>query len=731
MSSTFLSSGASNASLPADPCRGPTGEISLCYNIGMKFRRAALVLAGLLAGAAWARAAEVNVLLITIDTLRPDRLSCYSPKYLQTPRIDGLAAKGALFERAFAHDPMTLPSHANILLGMTSLAHGVIDNGISIAPRDLPGLPQILKAAGYATGAFVSAFPLDSRFGLNQGFDVYDDRYPSRAAPGREAERPAEKTIAAAREWLSAQKGKWFCWIHLWDPHAPYTPPEPFAGRFKNDLYSGEVAYVDESLGRLLDDLEKTGQAGRTLTLLTADHGESLGEHGELTHSFFAYNSTIWVPLIITGPGTKAIRVKDAVSHVDILPTVCDLLGLKKPPSAQGDSLRPLLEGKGRRAKPIYFEALDGYINLGGAPLRGIIENGKKYLESPIPELYDLETDFGEAKNLAPTTGLSAFKKRLEEKMTLDSSSIHLQTVRKNDRETRERLQSLGYAAAPVVQTRTVFSALDDLKTLLPLNQKLMTAARLGQGQDLTESVRLIEEVIAARKDYTRAYAQLSDLYFAHGLKKEWLHALERGANANPDNFVMVSAYGIALAEMGELDRGIEVLGKSLALFDRDPKVWDTLGVSYWKKDDFPKALEHLNTALALAPQDAIVNSDLGNFYVAWGLKTRTPEHVQESLDYFHKAVASDPSLASAHNGLGGALKILGDTDAAVASWEKAAALDPRYDLPVYNLAVAYLEKGDKGRALAYCRKYLSIKGKDITPEEQKDIDSLLRQIKK
>jgi len=697
----------------------------------MRHLRAVLFLTGILSGAALAWGADVNVLLITIDTLRPDRLSCYSPKHVQTPRIDSLAAKGVLFERAFAHEPMTLPSHANILLGMTSLAHGVIDNGISIVPRDIQGLAKILKGGGYATGAFVSAFPLDSRFGLNQGFDLYDDRYPSRPAPGCEAERPAEKTIAAAREWLSARKAKWFCWVHLWDPHAPYAPPEPFASRFRNDPYSGEVAYVDEALGRLLDDVEKIWGSGRTLIIVTADHGESLGEHGEMTHSYFAYNSTIWVPLIIAGPGAKASRVKDYVSHVDILPTVCDLLGLPKPLSAQGDSLRPLLEGKRRKAKPIYFEALDGYINLGAAPLRGIIDSGKKFIDSPIPELYDLETDFDETKNLAPGTDLSAFKKRLAEKMTRDSSSARIQTVRKTDRETRERLQSLGYAAAAVVQTKTSYDARDDLKTLLPLNQKLMTAARLGQDKKLTDGVRLVEEVIKARKDYTRAYSQLSDLYFSLGQKDKWLQTLERGFNANPDNFVMASAYGIALAETGNLDRGIEILGKSLALFDGDPKVWDTLGVAYWKKGDYAKALEHLNAALALAPQDAIINSDLGNFYVAWGLATRAPEHIQKSLPYFQKAIAIDPSLASTHNGLGGALKIIGESDAAVANWEKAAQLDPNYDLPVYNLAVAYLEKGDKARALAYCRKYLSLKGKNITAEEQTDIDLLIRQCKK
>ena len=362
--------------------------------------------------AAGAGGADLNLLVVTIDTLRPDRLSCYSPEHRRTPRIDALAAKGVLFERAFAHDPETLPSHTNIFLGMTSLAHGVSENSKSIVAPDFETLAELLKGRGYATGAFVSGFPLDSRFGLDQGFDVYDDHYPAKARPGDAfSERPAEKTVAAALQWLSAQKGKWFCWVHLWDPHDPYAPPEPYATQFKDDPYSGEVAYVDAEIGRLMDALGQAGLEGRTAVVLTGDHGESLGDHGETFHGYFAYNATLWVPLIIAAPGAKAGRVKDYVSHVDIFPTVCDLLGLEKPASLQGGSLSPFLRGRTRPARPIYFEALEAYINRGWAPLRGVIENGKKFISSPIPELYDMESDFAEEKNLAGGRGPPALSK--------------------------------------------------------------------------------------------------------------------------------------------------------------------------------------------------------------------------------------------------------------------------------------------------------------------------------
>lgn len=698
----------------------------------MRQPKPALLVLCLLAAAASARAADLNLLLITVDTLRPDRLSCYSPKYVRTPRIDGLAARGVLFERAFAHDPLTLPSHANILLGLTALAHGVNDNGKAVVPRQFQSLAEVLKAGGYATGAFVSAFPLDSRFGLNQGFDVYDDKYPSRAATVLDyPERRAEKTIAAALEWLAAQKGKWFCWVHLFDPHYPYAPPEPFAGRFRDDPYSGEVAYVDDALGKLFDAMDERGETGRTLIILTADHGESLGEHGELTHGYFAYNSTIWVPLIIAGPGMTASRVKDNVSHVDIFPSVCDLLGARKPPALQGDSLRPLLQGKTRKPRPVYFEAMEGYLNRGGAPLRGVIENGKKYFDSPLPELYDLRRDFDEATNLAPGTDLTSYKKRLEEKTKRDSSPPEARAFRRTDKETQERLRSLGYASASFVQPKSNYGPEDDLKTLLPFEQKLVTAAQWASDGKLVESAGLLEEVIRARKDNTRAYAQLAELHFSQGRADGYLDALARGAKGNPGNFTMVSAYGIALVENQKYDPGIDILGQALALFDQDANVRGSLGEAYWKKGDYEKALEHFNAALALAPGDAIINGNFGNFYVAWGLKTRNPEYVKRSFAYFEAAIATDPSLASVHNGLGGAWKIMGNTAGAIASWEKAVALDPSYDLPVYNLALAYLETGDKTRALDFCRKYLFIKGTAITEEERRDIESLIDRCRK
>jgi arylsulfatase A-like enzyme/Flp pilus assembly protein TadD len=689
------------------------------------------ILIGALPAAARAAPADKNVLLITIDTLRPDRLSCYSPKYVQTPVIDALAARGVLFERAFAHDPMTLPSHTNILLGTTSLVHGVNENGRSVVPKGLMTLAEWLKGKGYATAAFVGSFALDSRFGLNRGFDHYDDHYPSKPEPGQDyAERRTDKTIAAALEWLSTRKDKWFCWIHIWDPHYPYTPPEPYAAKFAKDPYSGEVAFVDASLEKLLTMPEPMGWRDKTVIILTGDHGESLGEHGELTHSYFAYNSTIWVPLIVSGPGMKEARIRENVSHVDIFPTVCDLLGLAKPRGLQGESLAPFLAGKSRKAVPIYFEALEASLNNGWAPLRGIIDAGKKYIDSPIPELYSLETDFDEKINLAPLTDLAPYKKRLADVQTaaVKAASQSTGTV---DRESRERLRSLGYLVAPLAQRKSAYGPQDDLKTLLPLRLKVEEASRLENAGKIGEGARILEEVIQARKDFHVAYVNLARLLRAQGKANDALRVLQRGYNANPDNYSFVSAFGIELVKGGKYKSGIDVLQKAVGMFEKDAEVWNSLGLASWKAGSPEKGLEYTQKALDLAPKDAIYNDNMGSLNVVLSQKTKDPELLKKAVGHFKTAMVADPGLASVYNGLGGALSLQGDTDGAIANWEKAIKLQPDYEFTVYNLAYAYFEKGDKTRALVFYRRYLDLKGVNLMPQERQEIEAMIEKCKK
>jgi arylsulfatase A-like enzyme/Flp pilus assembly protein TadD len=674
---------------------------------------------------------NLNMLLITIDTIRPDRLSCYSTKYLKTPRMDALAAKGALFDRAIAHNPVTLPSHVNILLGTTPLYHGVHQNSKSIVAEDFLTLAEYLKSKEYSTAAFIGAFPLDSRFGLPQGFDVYDDSLPSRSAVEFAfPEKKAEKVIQAALDWIEKQDNKWFTWVHIWDPHAPYIPPEPFQSQFKDDPYSGEVAYVDSELGKMFDYLEGNDLLKNTLIILTGDHGESLGEHGEMTHTYFAYNSTLWVPLIIAGPGVKASRIDEYVSHIDIFPTVCDILGIEEPPFLQGISLLPLMKGKKIKKRAIYFESLDPYYNRGWAPLRGFVEERKKFIDSPLPEFYDLENDFDEEKNIVQEIDLNKYRKRLKKMQEELSSPQRAQSRQKIDREAQEKLRSLGYIVSPVSQLKKSYGPEDDLKTLLPFQQKHTNAMSLYNEGKIAESVKLLSDIIEERKDFSKAYFDLSRIYRNQGMIEDAIAVMEEGLKNNPGNYSIISGYGIFLVKEGKLDKGIELLHRALAMIDFDPEVWINLGIAYWRKGEYRKALEHYDKALSLDNNDAVIFSNLGTLHLSIFMKTKKREDHYRSIENFRKAVELDPALASAYNGLGGAYKIVGQNDEAIAAWEKSLELKPDFDFPVYNLGVAYLEKGNKTQALKYFERYLLLKKNTISPQERRDVEALIRKCK-
>ena len=362
----------------------------------------------LLLGAWWAtratpqRERDQNVLVISIDTLRADRLGAYGRTEAVTPWMDRLAREGVRFDFAHAHNVTTLASHANIFSGRHPTEHGVRDNAGFRFPAGTETLATLLKARGYRTGAFVSAFPLDSRFGLARGFDVYDDRFvDAQARPVfLEQERPGAATVALARKWIDAAgDARWLCFVHLYEPHAPYQPPGTLAEGFREQPYDGEVAAADEALRPLLEPLLQAGRNGRTLVVLTSDHGESLGEHGEATHGIFAYEATLRVPLILYQPRILRPRVVSTpAGHVDLLPTILDALSLPSPEGLAGRSLLEAAAGRSSEGASVtYFEALSGQLNRGWAPLHGVIHDRTKYVELPIPEVYDLAGDPGES----------------------------------------------------------------------------------------------------------------------------------------------------------------------------------------------------------------------------------------------------------------------------------------------------------------------------------------------
>ncbi|NIM91103.1 MAG: sulfatase-like hydrolase/transferase [Candidatus Aminicenantes bacterium] len=671
---------------------------------------------------------KYNFLLITIDTLRPDRLSCYSSEHLRTPRIDGLAGRGIVFTRAFAHTPSTLPSHANILLGTTPLYHGVHDNSNFIVREEFLTLAEYLKSFGYSTGAFVGAFPLDSRFGLTQGFDVYDDNYGYKDSQEfTYVERKAEIVVEKSINWLRTERNPWFLWIHLFDPHQRYYPPQPFRHQYKGKLYDGEVAYVDFALGKLFDYLEKNKLFDDTLVVFTGDHGESLGEHGEPTHGYFAYNSTLWVPLIISFPGMKPGKVDQGVGHADIFPTVCDVLEIEKPPFLQGVSLLPALRGKTLPRRVIYFESLYPYYSRGWAPLRGFIEGSQKFIDSPIPELYDLKKDFEESENLAPQENLLKHQKKLEELIKSLSFADKSAKRKEIDQETIRKLRSLGYVSSPQILEKKSFSENDDLKVLLPYRIKLMGAVKAYHRQNFEKGISLLKEILAERKDFDLAYAYLATLYKEQRKMKEAVEVLRQGLKNNPSSYKVISTLGIMLVEAGHYDEAIEVLKKGLASIDFDPELWNYLGMAYWSKKNFKDAHDAYQKVLALDKNYPFVFNNLGTLYLSQFLKSKKASDIEKAIWNFKKAIELDPDYASAYNGLGSAYGQVGDIDAAIGCWEKAVELKPDFAFPLYNLGLSYLAKKEKTKALGFFHRYKKVKYRDLSAEEKQKLDVLIQ----
>ena len=394
---------------------------------------------------------DANLLLITIDTLRADRVGVYGHKPAETPHLDRLARDGVLVERAMTPVPLTLPAHASIMTGTYPLEHGVRNNGNYFLPEGIPTLAGILKERGYVTAAFVAAFVLDARFGLARGFDHYSDRV-NEALPGSwYAERNADEVLEDFKPWFARHgTDKFFAWIHFWDPHMEYDPPEPYRSRFA-DPYDGEVAYVDAAVGKILDLLKTAGIEDRTLVVVTSDHGEAFGEHGELGHSIFCYEENIRIPLILNLPGhlPPGKRTEGPASLVDVKPTVLELLGIEIPGHIQGISLIPEIGGRKPGPRDFYLESYYPMEDMGAAPVVGIVSGRYKFLDLPRPELYDLQADPAEMNNRVEKEPSRSrdMKAGLDRLIGTFGSADRASTRTVSDEEW-SRLASLGYLSA-------------------------------------------------------------------------------------------------------------------------------------------------------------------------------------------------------------------------------------------------------------------------------------------
>ena len=648
------------------------------------------------------RTADQNVLLVTIDTLRADALSSYGGP-AATPNLDRLAAGGARFEFAHAHAVVTLPSHASILTGLYPFEHGIHDNAGYRLPDDSRTLASMLRAEGFPTGAFVAAFPLDSRFGLDAGFDVYDDRFGHAEGPSdfTIAERPAEVVVAAARAWIESQTERWFAWVHLFDPHAAYRPPPPFDARYAASPYHGEVAYADHALGPLLA-AARAGGGRPTLVVVTSDHGEGLGEHGERTHGLFAYEATLRVPLILAQVGAGSpepaggVVSTEPARHVDIVPSVLDALALPVPSGLPGRSLLdPAPAGGGEPLS--YFEALSASLNRGWAPLRGVLAGRDKYIDLPLAELYDLRADPAESDNLF--AGRAGRARALATLLGDLPASDPLARRIAETAETAERLRSLGYirGSAPAKES---YSAADDPKRLAHLDDAIHRGVDLFQRGRTREAIETYRGVIAERPELELAHRHLAFLHWSLGDAGEAIATLTRARDAGVASPAAAGQLGIYLAESGRADEAVPLL-ETLAAGERpalDPL--NALGIAYARRGDADRALTTFERVLALDPDSAMALENIGAVHVQRGDRAAAARA-------FERAVALAPRSSRAHAGLGVVRLQEGDRPAAVASWTRAVELDPDNFDALFNLATELVNGGELDAARPYLERFV------------------------
>ncbi len=677
------------------------------------FMSAAVFLGFTLAAPAWT--APPNVVLITIDTVRADHVGCYGDRQAHTPTLDVLARQGILFRTAVAQVPLTLPSHCSIMTGTYPPLHGVRDNlGYTLGDNP-PTLATLLKQKGYATAAFVAAEVLDPRRGLNQGFDTYSS--PFRQKSGRnnplvfnlqDVRRPAEEVVNDALSWMRAQpRGldkPFFVWIHLYDPHKPYDPPEPFRSLLPTP-YDGEIAYADEAVGKFLAYLREHSLYDPTLIVAASDHGESLGEHGEDTHGFFIYDATLLVPLIIKPPASAAMtprRIDAPVRSVDIAPTVLQFLGIPPAPSMQGSGLLSLMQGK-TTTSPTGVAYCESFYpsEFGWSPLRGVRTGRYKYIDAPKPELYDLASDPQETHNLDQTQHAVA----LELKSQFDSLVARV-TPKAPPRRTpvspadAEMLASLGYFAAssgpaaglpgqPPHSSLPFFpstympppgagrpgQALPNPKDELATYKLLSSSTELAAGGQCVRAIPLLTRLTQQEPSLFLAQITLSKCDLALGKYPAAESTLNTALHLRPDNLEAKFYQGICLFQEGRFNEALACLQPLAKVLPNEPYLHFYLGGIYEEQGVPGQALEEYQKCAALDPTFEVAVYKTGYFLAKRG-------KFNEAAVQFKKVAEMDPRNAQAHFNLALAYQKSGDEAAARPEFEAACKLDQTMCLP-------------------------------------------------
>ncbi len=656
-----------------------------------------------------------NVVLVTLDTFRPDHLGVEGYPFARTPNLDRFANQGFRFRHCWSSVPITLPSHSTILTGRSPVVHGARDNGIYTLGPENETLAERLGLAGYRTAAFVSSFPLRRRFGVDQGFQVYDDNLGAEGvlwgetppAAGDELldQRPGDATMSAALAWLRAREkaAPFFLWVHLFDAHQPYDPPSPYKETFSGHPYDGEIAFIDEQFGRLVAELDALGLRDHTVVIVTGDHGEGLGDHGEITHAMLTYDSTMRVPLLMQVPGASATGgiVDQPVGLVDLFATTLDLAGLTIPRESEGRSLVPLLRagdtgdiGDPWRSPPLYFESEAGANGFGWARLVGIRSGRFKYIRGVREELYDVASDPGERTNLVAARAAELAEMRRLLAGYLQRTALAAQPLSsrlQQTAESRARLAALGYVAANAAPTPE--------------------PGALGQGLDPAAHIELINDWSAAREalsrgDFERAQDRLSHLlqyepdnpsvliiqgvlYARTGRDALAAALLERALPRAVKDFGAQAVLADVYRRLGQPGKSLQVLERCADLDPlQRPAYLISIAVLKRSLGDLDGALAAVQEAARLAPERSEPR------WLEGTLRVRRGE-LDKAEIAFGQAIAISPAEARYRQNLAALYLDQGRTAAAVEEARRAVQLSPEYPEGRYILGLALLRDGE------------------------------------
>jgi arylsulfatase A-like enzyme/Flp pilus assembly protein TadD len=655
-----------------------------------------------------------NVVLVTIDTLRADSLGCYGGR-AATPNFDRIAAQGALALETSAHVPLTRPSHVSIFTGLLPWQHGIRDN---VSPGVVPAVPllaEVFRKAGFRTAGFVSSIVLESQSGLDRGFDSYSDEFPGARGDAQflnTVQKRGDKTLGEALAWLEEQRGaRLFAWIHLYDPHDPYEPPEPYASKHAGRLYDGEVAWTDELVGRLDQTLARLGLSPETLLVLTSDHGEGLGEHGETLHGFFAYQSTLHVPLILRGPGLRAgLRVAGLTQSVDLYPTLLELAGLAPPAAAPlaGRSLAAALRGGPEPPEAtVYAETLVPLLHFGWSDLRVVRQGRFKYIQAPRPELYDVVADPGERRDLAASRAATSESLRAALGRFLDQERAQPRPASGDGAapaELIEKLGALGYVggSAPARTSTPGADPKDKIEEFRVVNGLIREALLAFHAGDNPGSARRLRAVLARGVESFEVHYYLARALLAAGQAGAAATHFQKAAEAQPAHAGAWEGLAESRARRGDGRGALEALRAGQRALPADAGLRTREAQLLLGVQDRAGARRAYEAALGLAPRDAKLRVQLGELLRDMG----DPE---PAIRYLREAVELDAGQASYWNSLGMLLGGNQQLAEAERAFREAVKLDDRNHRYAYNLGLALLRLGRAQDARPFFEKTLEL----------------------